>query len=405
MYDYFDNIISGISESMEENPGKPHARKKYALGVAGLGRELYSEQNAIAWCGIAAPFDLLRTMGITSCYVEFIGGMLASTGMVGSFIEEAEHAGYASDACSYHRSVMGAVKKGIVPEPEFLIATTCPCSGGVAVLENLSREFKKDLFVLHVPQDTSGNNVQYLADQIKDLTDFVSAHTGNPLDYDKLRDTVEKSNKLREDLVDVYKLTQSVPSPTNGRDLNNLGIVLPLLAGTDEGIEIVRSYKEEFETRVSSNTDDMESQKLRLMWVQNRIQFKHPLEKLLKEEYGAIIVVDELNDVLWDPIDPDDPFPGFAQRAISIPFNGPSENRINHLKEMARNYKVDGAINPCNWGCRQGAGARGLVEEGLKSIDVPVLNLEVDCVDLRNFAEGQLRTRLEAFMEMLENNK
>jgi benzoyl-CoA reductase/2-hydroxyglutaryl-CoA dehydratase subunit BcrC/BadD/HgdB len=70
---------------------------------------------------------------------------------------------------------------------------------------------------------------------------------------------------------------------------------------------------------------------------------------------------------------------------------------------LARAYKLDGAINPCHWGCRQGTGARGLISDGLKEINVPVLNLEVDCVDTRNFAEGQLRTRIEAFMEMLES--
>jgi benzoyl-CoA reductase/2-hydroxyglutaryl-CoA dehydratase subunit BcrC/BadD/HgdB len=68
---------------------------------------------------------------------------------------------------------------------------------------------------------------------------------------------------------------------------------------------------------------------------------------------------------------------------------------------MARDYRIDGAINPCHWGCRQGTGARGMIAEGLRSIGVPVLNLEVDCVDPRNFSEGQLRTRLEAFVEML----
>ena len=68
---------------------------------------------------------------------------------------------------------------------------------------------------------------------------------------------------------------------------------------------------------------------------------------------------------------------------------------------LARRYRIDGAINPCRWGCRQGTGSRGIVGQGLKEIGVPVLNLEVDCVDPRNFAEGQLRTRLEAFTEML----
>jgi benzoyl-CoA reductase/2-hydroxyglutaryl-CoA dehydratase subunit BcrC/BadD/HgdB len=37
-------------------------------------------------------------------------------------------------------------------------------------------------------------------------------------------------------------------------------------------------------------------------------------------------------------------------------------------------------------------------------VGIPVVNLEVDCVDTRNFAEGQLKTRLEAFMEMLRSN-
>jgi benzoyl-CoA reductase/2-hydroxyglutaryl-CoA dehydratase subunit BcrC/BadD/HgdB len=91
-----------------------------------------------------------------------------------------------------------------------------------------------------------------------------------------------------------------------------------------------------------------------------------------------------------------------ALRAIAIPLNGDVQGRIKHLRKLARAYKLDGAINPCNWGCRQGTGARGLISDGLKEVGVPVLNLEVDCVDKRNFAEGQLRTRLEAFIEMLE---
>jgi benzoyl-CoA reductase/2-hydroxyglutaryl-CoA dehydratase subunit BcrC/BadD/HgdB len=42
---------------------------------------------------------------------------------------------------------------------------------------------------------------------------------------------------------------------------------------------------------------------------------------------------------------------------------------------------------------------------GLNDVGVPVLNLEVDCVDERNFAAGQVRTRIEAFMEMLLNQR
>ena len=42
---------------------------------------------------------------------------------------------------------------------------------------------------------------------------------------------------------------------------------------------------------------------------------------------------------------------------------------------------------------------------GRLSQSIPVLNLEVDCVDPRNFSEGQARTRLQAFVEMILTRK
>lgn len=90
---------------------------------------------------------------------------------------------------------------------------------------------------------------------------------------------------------------------------------------------------------------------------------------------------------------------------MSIPLCSSAERRISNLKRLATEYRIDGAINPCQWGCRQGTGIRGLVERGLGEIGVPVANLEVDCIDPRHFSEGQLRTRLEAFVEMLAERR
>jgi benzoyl-CoA reductase/2-hydroxyglutaryl-CoA dehydratase subunit BcrC/BadD/HgdB len=122
---------------------------------------------------------------------------------------------------------------------------------------------------------------------------------------------------------------------------------------------------------------------------------------MLEDNYRASVVVEELNDIYWEAIDPDDPFPGIARRLISFPFNGAVERRLSHIKKLAQAYQIDGAINPCHWGCRQSTGARGLITRALKELGIPVINLEVDCGDSRNFAEGQMRTRLEAFMELL----
>ena len=403
MYQYFKDMADGIAAKILQDPNLPNPRKKYALETARLGSRLYSGNNTVAWCGLAVPFDLLNVMGITSCFVEFVGAVLAATGTADPFLEEAEQAGFVGDTCGYHRTVMGAARKNIMPQPDFLIATTCPCSGGIAIMENLADLFNKDLFVLNVPQEDSEQNVAYLADQIRAMVEFVTRHTGEPLDEGKLRQAVENTNRARKIMEDVYQLAQNVPSPTDGRLLTNFGLVMPLFCGTEAAVEIAQAYKDEFTARVDNGIPGVPDEKLRLLWIQNRIQFNNPLVELLEKEYRANIVSDELNDIFWDPIDPQDPYPGMARRAIAIPLNGSIQRRIGHLQRLARAYSLDGAINPCNWGCRQGTGARGLISDGLKEIGVPVLNLEVDCVDKRNFAEGQLRTRVEAFIEMLES--
>jgi len=403
MQQYFESLISGLEAKIRESPHSPNARKKYALEVSRLGVRLYAGTDRVAWCGVLAPFEVLSAMGVTSCFVEFVGAALASTGAVGRFLEEAEHAGYASDTCGYHRSVIGAARKGFMPVPDFMIASSCPCTGGLAAMENLARIFDRELFVLNVPQDDTPASVRYLADQIASMVEFVSSRTGEPLDEDQLREAIEKSNRARELMAETYRLAQRVPSPVHGSILSNFGIVMALFLGTDAGVEVARAYRDEFAASAENGNGGVPGERLRLMWIQNRIQFKNPLIKMLEEDYKASVVIDELNSITWDPIDPDDPFTGLARRAITIPFNGGAEKRIKHMQDLAKAYGVDGAINPCHWGCRQGTGARGLIQEGLKEIGVPVVNLEVDCVDSRNFAEGQLRTRIEAFVEMLEN--
>jgi len=185
----------------------------------------------------------------------------------------------------------------------------------------------------------------------------------------------------------------------------NFGILVPLLFGTDAAVRVAEAYRDEFARKVNAGIAGIAGEQVRLLWIQNRIQFRNPIDEWLAEQYGAAVVIDELNDIDWEPIDPDDPYRGLARRALSIPLTGAAATRSRNLQRLARLYRVDGAINPCHWGCRQGTGIRGLLQMGLNDVGVPVLNLEVDCVDERNFAAGQVRTRIEAFMEMLLNQR
>ncbi len=405
MLEYFRQLETGLEVKFKESDLQVRARKKMALEIARLGIRLYSGAERVAWCGVATPFELLNAMGVTSCFVEFVGAMLASTGNATPMLESAEQVGYSTDICSYHRAINGAAAQGLMPEPDFLIATTCPCSSGIATVENLARHFDKDLFVLNIPSRGDQDSVRYLAAQLHSLVDFVGSHTGHRLEPEQLGSTMERANRARELLVEVYRLARTVPTPARRRDLINFAFIMMLLMGTDAAIEIAETYRDEFGRKVAAGAAGVDGERLRLLWIQNRIQFKNPLEQWIEDEFDAAVVVDELNDVTWDPFDPQDPYPGLAARLLSYPLNGPMERRIEHLLRLARDYRVDGVLAPCHWGCRQGTGARGLMADALKQIGVGFLALEVDCVDPRQFSEGQLRTRLQAFFEMLLERK
>lgn len=400
MYEHFDNAVKGINEKLKQDPDGINARKKYVLELSRLGRKLYSKNDTIAWCGVLAPFDLLGSMGVTSCFVEFVGAMLSSTQTAGYFFEEAEDSGFATDSCAYHRAVMGAVLKNAMPEPDFIIGTSSPCTAGLAIMENFANQYKKDFFILNVPQNYTKEAVKYLAAQVEEMTLFVSDHTKQPLSMEKLGIALENFNKSSSLLKDIYDLAKTKPSPVDNNLLKDFGTVINLMMGTQQGIDICQAFKDELNHRIKTGRHLASKEKTRLLWIQNRIQYPFPINKML-DDLGAKIVVDELNNVTWEPMDPDNPFESIAKRMISIPFSMSTSERIKNMQDLAGTYQIDGAINPCHWGCRQGTGARGLISKGMKDINVPVLNLEIDCVDSRNLAKGQIETRVEAFLEML----
>ena len=400
MYDYFKNMVDGVSQKLLQDPDSINAKKKYVLEIAKIGQKLYTRDEKIAWCGVTIPFDLLNSMGVTSCFVEFVGAMLSSNETAPIFIKEAEDSGYAPDSCAYHKAVTGAMLKDIMPEPDFIIGSSSPCTAGLAVMEDMARRFKKDFFILNVPQNNSKESVKFLTDQIKEMTRFITAHTQKPLSMEKLGRALEFFNESSLILKDIYNLAKQTPSPVDNKLLKDFGTVIGLIMGTRKGVDICQAFKDELIDRIESKKIDPSKEKIRIMWIQNRIQYKFPIEKML-EDFGVKIVVDELNDVTWEPMDPDNPFESIAKRIISIPYSLGTSDRIAHMQLLAREYKLDGAINPCHWGCRQGTGVRGLTTKGLKDVNVPVLNLEIDCVDSRNLAQGQIETRLEAFVEML----
>ncbi len=78
----------------------------------------------------------------------------------------------------------------------------------------------------------------------------------------------------------------------------------------------------------------------------------------------------------------------------------PNNDRLEHIKEMNEKYKVDGVIQYSIQFCQPYQGEAISFEKNLEQDGIPVLNLETD---YSQEDVGQLKTRIEAFIERIQN--
>ena len=115
------------------------------------------------------------------------------------------------------------------------------------------------------------------------------------------------------------------------------------------------------------------------------------------------MVMEEINNVYWPELDPDRPFESLAVKMLSNPLAGKASNRIKALGDMIDSHSIDGGILFTHWGCRQSNGSTRLIKDYFNSRGIPVLVLDGDCVDRTNSSEGQINTRLQGFIEILNS--
>jgi len=77
----------------------------------------------------------------------------------------------------------------------------------------------------------------------------------------------------------------------------------------------------------------------------------------------------------------------------------PSDERFNRIIELARDFKVEGVISQIIRYCVPYAHDLPLLTDRLKAQGIPTLALDVE---YGTSGSGQIQTRVQAFLEMLE---
>ncbi|MCS7261393.1 MAG: 2-hydroxyacyl-CoA dehydratase family protein, partial [Anaerolineae bacterium] len=224
---------------------------------------------------------------------------------------------------------------------------------------------------------------------------------GIVFDLDRLRETVRLSNQARALALEVATLREATPAPLRGSGMRDQLAVLTAMFGHPSGVRYYRALRDYTARRIADRQPEQAHQRVRLYWMHLMPYFESALLSILEDELGGVIAWEEISTLWWEELDERTPLRSLARKMVSLFFNGPIQRRAEMALRLIRRYHCQGAIHFSHWGCRQSAGALYVLRAQLRREGVPLLILDGDCVDPSNLPLGPLRTRIEAFMEML----
>jgi benzoyl-CoA reductase/2-hydroxyglutaryl-CoA dehydratase subunit BcrC/BadD/HgdB len=373
-------------------------------------RDAYSNNSRpLGYGSIFIPYEMLHALGITPFPPEVMAGFTAGLGIAPQTIKQSASNWYSQDLCTFHRSASGALELGVFPKPDFILVTNLACDAAQKSFYIYSKKYdiEKNFYLIDVPYHYSKESLKYLTGQLKDIYMDISLKTGREPDYLKFREAINLSNEFRNwaiRLNDVRKdLTEYPPY------FNALNYIFPfhVLPGTEKAVTLYKHMYKELKRHLEiqqRENGSKENPPKRILWLHLKPYYKSEIFDILKKE-NCIVSFEEINYVYWSELDPLKPFESLAKKMLSHFLGGKIDNRVRVILKLAREYKIDGAVLFAHWGCRQSNGGARIIKDNLKKLGIPTLIIDGDCVDRENSSHGQIKTRMQGFLEILNSKK
>ena len=261
---------------------------------------------------------------------------------------------------------------------------------------------------LHIPIDFSyylpmPNNVQskralpYLTGELRALKEALEKWTGKAITDEDLNRGIEIMNKSRKLTRDLYELRKQ-PNPALTGLEAMYAVVASQMVDKKDYNETLQGILEKLPQRPVEKDS-----KVRLMILGSEDDDTEFLQMV--ESLGAIFVVDDHctgSRYFWNEVTPNqNPLEAIASRYVErVPCpskDWPERTRMEHIKKLAQDWEVQGAIVIQQKFCDPHELDIPATIESLKQIGIPAQFLEFDVT----VPVGQFKTRVEAFLEML----
>lgn len=356
------------------------------------------QESAIV--SIFTPCELLQEAGLSPYNVESFSCYLAGSKAERGFLQQTENDGLSETLCSYHKTFIGAARKGILPKPKCIAYTNLICDANLLTFQYLSELFDVPAFAIDVPFEQNQENVQYVAEQLREMAGFLEKHTGRKIDESALKARVARSRRTLQNIHQYQCKRADYYIPSDLVTPLYSSMTAQILLGTPEEERYTKMLLRDIGTAPKAHGK-------RIYWMHTIPFWSDAVKKELQLNKNAQIVGCELLqtfDMEGRNFDPEKPYEALAERMVYHNLNGGVARRIAAGIRHAKETNADGAVWFGHWGCKHTLGASQLAKKKFEEAGIPLLILDGDACDRSHGGEGQTATRLGAFLEMLEEN-
>jgi len=378
-------------------------------------------RKKVAWCTSVGPAELLRSFGFEVYFPENHGALLGATRTAMDMIPEAIKCGYSGHVCSYTTADIGAYLKkesplqkhyGMegIPKPDLIAYNTNQCREVQDWFTFYANEFDCPILGIQPPRyvdEVSEDEVELVVKQMKKMIPVCEEVSGQKFSLDNFKETVRLSKEATLLWQKVLKTSTAMNAPLSFFDGTiHMGPIV-VLRGTQIAKDYYTGLLAELEENVDNGIGFLPEATTRIFWEGMPIWGKLRMMSDLFTSNGAAVVASTYcSSWVFDKFDENNPWESTARAYTEIFINRSDKAKEKMLAEWFKEFKIDGIVYHDSKTCFNNSNAKfGMPQRLQKITGVPSLVIEGDLCDLRFFSEGQSITKIETFLEQLEDAK
>jgi benzoyl-CoA reductase/2-hydroxyglutaryl-CoA dehydratase subunit BcrC/BadD/HgdB len=312
------------------------------------------------------------------------------------------------NTCALIKSSYGFKLGRVCPyvQTAHLIVGETTCDGKKKMFEILGEQ--QPVYVMEVPNKKGERGRTLWHGEVEDFVKVIENLTGNKITTEKLHQAILDVNDRRRALQRLYSLRKNDPVPISGLD----ALLVTQISFYDDvkrDTQMINTLCDELDKRVAKGEGVFPKGSPRILISGSPMAIPNWKLHHLIETSGAAVVCEESCT---------------GTRAFSklVPENGktveqqvtqlsdrymdincacftPNEARLDDIVRLAKEYKADGVVHYNLQFCHTYANEAYRVEQRLAREGIPLLRVETD---YSSEDVGQLKTRIEAFLETLK---